>query len=306
MSLELLQRTKDRIKERVAPTKLSLKAGLSLFMEKPSNPTVRRKVLYDELASTPIREPLNREDDLYSRFLSVLDRRQIPVTTILQDQSPYWMPESSYNMMEVGGTSMQFFDHHDAELPKTTLPPVEHLETFIERVLQSPEPVTVDQQFDMLLDITGNNIIGAANLGMLATRYMSRFADSRAYPAVTIEGKEYTQDTSDQDINEAIRKWNSKTSKFETYNTSDKNDGLGDSYYFWTHLFGTMLLNTNGLSAKAMEKIFKKVTELMIFAKYTIARRKGNILPHYESSQLGREFGLAFIEQAKNDITSQE
>lgn len=296
---EFYHQTKSRAAQAVAPARIAVESCVSLFMESPSNPTVKRKPVYDELARSPIKEPLNRDSTLYPNFLSVLTARQIPLDGVLQEKAPYWKTDTEYNMLEVFGTSAQFTDHHGAPLPKTTLPPREDLESFIDTMLKQPDIVTVDKQFDILLDVTNNNVIGAANLGMIATRFMSRFADFRAYPEIAIDGKKYTNKTPDSEVNDAIRRWNSKIAKFETYDKTDKNDGLGDNYYFWSHMFGTLTLNSNGPNAAAMSKIFERGTELMIFAKYTIARRRGAILPHFEASHLGKAIGFSLLEQAK-------
>lgn len=292
---EILKKAKNG----AAATRLAVEANLSLFVDVPSNPSVRRKKLFDELASVPVKEPLNREETLYPNFLSVLEKRGI--TNPMQERNPYWMPDTPYSVGDVVGICAQFTDQHVAPLPKTTLPPAEDVERFIEKVLKEPEPVTVDQQFDILLDITGNNVIGAANLGMIAARYVSRFADQRAYPSLTIEGKEYTSKTSDQEIGEMISKWNSKIARFETYTDSEQSDGIGDGYYFWTHVFAGMALSSESLQAKAMQKVLERGTELMIFIKYKIARRKGDILPHYEASKLGRAIGLSLADQGQEE-----
>jgi len=291
-----------KVRNSAAATRFAVEANLSLFADVPSNPSVRRKKLFDELASSPVKEPLNREEDLYTKFLSILEKRQI--TNPLQERNPYWLPNTPYSIGDVVGTCAQFTDQHGAPLPKTTLPPGEDVEKFIEKVLKEPEPVTIDQQFDMLLDITGNNVIGAANLGMIATRYISRFADQRAYPSLTIEGKEYTQETSDEEVGEMITKWNSKIARFKTYTDSEQNDGIGDGYYFWTHVFAGMALSVDSPQAKAMQTVFERGTELMVFVKYKIARRKGDVLPHFEASKLGRAIGLSLAEQAKENVVT--
>ncbi len=283
------------IKDSIETTRFATEACLSLFVDAPTNPVEHRKPLYERLSLVPTREPMNRELDLCDNFLSVLKNRKI--ATPVQDINPYWMPNSPYNIMEVVGTCAQFTDHHGAHLPKTTLPPSGDVEAFINKVLQEPDITTVDRQFELLLDITNNQAIGAANLGMVATRYISRFGDFRAYPSLTIAGREYTKDTSDEVLNETHSLWNDKVSRFETYNNFDKNDGIGDGYYFWTHVFAAMALGNEGIQAKAAQKLVARGTELMIWAKYKVAGRKGDILPHAEASQLGRAIGLSLISE---------
>lgn len=273
--------------------RFALNAAISLCTDVPiNNSAVRRRPLLNELALFPVKEPLNREEDLFTKFLLILEKRNI--TNILKDKNPYWLKDTHYNLMEVVGTSIQFIDQHNSSLPKTTLPPAHDIETFINSVLQESKPVTIDRQFDILLDITNNNVIGAANVGMLATRYMARFADQRAYPNLIIGDKKFTIKTDDKDITEIMRLWNTKIARFKLYDNSDKNDAIGDIYYFWTHLFAACVLSTDGFEAKAFQKVFERGTDLMIFVKDYIARaRNGVVTSHFESSLLGRTIGLS-------------
>lgn len=197
--------------------------------------------------------------------------------------------------MEVFGTSIQFIDQHKAPLPKTTLPPSRDVEAFINAVLQNPGPVTIDRQFELLLDITGNNIVGAANLGMLATRLMSRFSDQRAYPSINIDGKLISyKTTTDQEIELVMRRWYQKAARFETYNdVLNRNDGSGDQYYFWTHFFAACVADSEKTSGKFFQEAFEKGNDVMIFVKDKIAKRGGTVSSHYEASLLGRHIGLA-------------
>lgn len=194
--------------------------------------------------------------------------------------------------MEVFGTSVQFIDQHDAPLPKTTLPPAKDVEAFINGILQQEGPVTVDKQFELLLDITGNSVIGAANVGMLATRYMSRFSDIRAYPHLNIGGTVITPDTDDEVVSGVMREWNTRMARFETDN-SGRNDGTGDQYYFWTHFFAACVSDSERMKGKVFQKTFEKGNEIMIFAKDKIAKRGGVVSSHFEASLIGRNIGLA-------------
>lgn len=290
---ERLRRKVAVIKNSMDATRFATEASLSLFVDAPTNPVEHRKPLYEKLSLVPAREPMNRELDLYTNFLSVLKNRQITVP--VQNRNSYWMQNVPYSVMEVVGTCAQFTDHHGAPLPKTTFPPSKDVATFINNVLKETNPTTVDRQFDLLLDITNNHVIGAANLGMVATRYISRFGDFRAYPQLKIAGKEYTKEASDEELGVILSQWSDKVARFEIHNTFGKNDGIGDGYYFWTHMFAAMALGTKGMQAKTMQKLVGQGTELMIWAKYKVAGRKGDILPHFEASRLGRSIGLLLI-----------
>lgn len=278
-------------------TRFAIESSLSLLRDSPNNASIRWRPVLNELASTSPREPLNREidfqSDLLSKFLGIIDKRGIK--PLAKDRSPYWMGQgTSYDKMEVFGTCVQFIDQHSAPLPKTTLPPSQDIQRFINHVLQEPETVTIDRQFEILLDITNNDVVGAANVGMLATRYMSRFSDIRAYPNLTINGKLITPSTSDSEIEPLMRAWNEKIARFETYN--DKNgriDGTGDQYYFWTHFFAASVFDNYTPVGRTFQAAFNKGNAIMIFAKDKIAKRGGTVSNHYEASLLGRHIGLA-------------
>ncbi len=272
------------------------KVSVSLFNDKPHYASVRRRPLLYELASTPSVEPLNREEELLGKFLLIVQNRGI--TNIHRNKDRYWMKNIPYDLMEVFGTCIQFIDQYKTPLPKTTLPPAQDIETFINEILQQEGLVTIDKQFELLLDITGNSVIGAANVGMLATRYMSRFSDIRAYPNLNIAGTVVTYDTSDAAISAIMREWNTKMARFETKSTG-RNDGTGDQYYFWTHFFATCVTDAESMKGKLFQKTFERGNEIMIFAKDKIAKRGGVVSNHYEASLIGRNIGLALSEDEK-------
>lgn len=272
--------------------RFALQASASLFNDKPHYASVRRRPLLFELASTPQTEPLNREEELLQKFSSIVKRRKHGGSD--QKRGRYWAEDKPYDLIEVFGTCVQFIDQHNAPLPKTTLPPVQDVEQFINGVLKQDHPVTIDRQFEMLLDITGDSLVGAANVGMLATRYMSRFSDIRAYPNLNIDGTAVTPYTDDEDVSEIMRKWNVKVARFETY-SNGRNDGTGDQYYFWTHFFASCLADNESLQGKLFQKTFERGNEIMIFAKDRIAKRGGVVSSHYEASLLGRNIGLALV-----------
>lgn len=274
--------------------KFAFKAAAGLFKDYPHYPSIKRRPLMNELASTPPIEPLNREEGLLDKFLSIMEKRGI--RGIPKDKKPYWMKNTSYDLLEVFGTAIQFMDQHNGQLPKTTLPPSKDIESFINAVLQEPEEkVTIDRQFELLLDISGNDVIGAANIGMLATRLMSRFSDQRGYPNLTIDGKEIKYKVStDQEIESIMRKWFHKVARFETFNdVNGRNDGTGDQSYFWTHFLAACIFDSNTIDGKIIQKTFEKGNELMIYVKDKFAKRGGTVSSHYEASILGRHIGLS-------------
>ncbi|MDO8515296.1 MAG: hypothetical protein Q7S14_02240 [bacterium] len=274
--------------------KFVIKAAGGLFKDYPHYPSIKRRPLMNELASTSPIEPLNREEGLLDKFLLIMKNRGI--NGIAKTQKPYWMNDPSYDLLEVFGTAIQFMDQHSGQLPKTTLPPSKDIETFINAVFQEPtDKVTIDRQFELLLDISGNDVVGAANIGMLATRLMSRFSDQRAYPNLTIDGKEIKYKVStDEEIEPIMKKWFHKVARFETFNDiNGRNDGTGDQSYFWTHFLAACTFDSNTINGKIFQRTFEKGNEIMIFVKDKFAKRGGTVSSHYEASLLGRHIGLS-------------
>jgi hypothetical protein len=188
----------------------------------------------------------------------------------------------TYDPYEVFGTAIQCVDQHVYALPKTTLPPSDDVRRFIEEVTSRPKKVLLREQLEISLDITNNNLVGAANLAMLATRHMARGADHRSYPDIQV-------------TEEDILNWNNKIAQFEIYDDSGTNDAPGDTYYFWTHFFAALFYaipNSGGLVA---QQLFEHGTDIMKFVRKYIAH-KPNITAHFEASMLGRNIGLALSE----------
>ena len=137
------------------------------------------------------------------------------------------------------------------------------------------------EQLEIALAISGDNLLGAVNICWIATRFMARGADQRAYPGIFVDAAE-------------IRDWNNQLAQFETYNNSGKNDGPGDNYYFWTHVFGAMVFCRKGLQAKLAQIAFSHGTQIMTFVRKHISTgNQPNITAHQPASIVGREVGLA-------------
>jgi hypothetical protein len=236
----------------------------------------RYRPVYEENASGPEELPLNTEGLIMSGIVQILRERDIQAPYPIR---PYWNPSQRYNPFEVFGATIQCLDQHDAPLPDTVLPPEKDVLSFIKSVHDKPGKTTIPEQFSILLDITSNDISGAANLGWIANRFMARAADQRAYPNIAVSA-------------ETIRSWNQRVAQFETYDGSDTNDGPGDNYYFWTHVFGAMVYSQKGVREALAQTAFRHGTQIMMFVRKNIAK-KPNITSHHSASHIGREIGLA-------------
>lgn len=248
----------------------------SLLHNIPDRPGVIFRPIYEENAAGPAEPPFNVADEVLPSFLHLLEERQ---TETDLSYYPYWEPRLRYDAAEVFGATIQSVDLHDAPLPKTVLPPEKDVSDFIGAIKDGSERVKLDQQFNVALDITNDNLVGATNLCWIAVRFMARGADQRAYPNIPMNERE-------------LRQWNGHLAQFEIPGT-DKNDGPGDNYYFWTHVFGAIAFSDHGVKAKLAQVAFSRGTEIMEFVRKNIARKQPNITAHQPASSVGRQVGLA-------------
>ncbi len=250
----------------------------SLLQNIPDRPGVRFRPVYEENARSVEVLPLNTEEEILPSFMQTLAERGIGHST---ERRPYWNKAIEYNSAEVFGTTIQSLDLHDGPLPRTVLPPEEDVARFIDGIKSSPRRVKLNEQLNLALDISGNNLLGALNICWIGTRFMARGADQRAYPNIRVDA-------------EAILDWNTQVAQFETYNDSDLNDAPGDNYYFWTHAFAAMAFTDRSYQAKIAQLAFSRGTQIMAFVRKNIAKgNQPNITAHNPASALGREIGLA-------------
>lgn len=258
-------------------------ATFSLFQprreyEKPEIACASRRNL--EIKPAP---PYNTEISMFTEFVDIISDRDVTLS-----DTPYWIENATkYNPWEVYASSVQFFDCHNAPLPKTTLPPSEDVQLFINRVLTSDKKLIVSNQFDILLDITDGNVIGAGNIGMIGTRILARCWDSRAYPDITV--------TSDM-----ISCAGQHLAAFE-----DGKESLGDTYYFWTNFFATAVYNQLGDKvSNAFNRLFNVGTPIMRYVRQHIVHQP-TVSSGCIASDLGRLMGSMmgkYLKEIKDEI----
>lgn len=257
-----------------------LKASGTLFTKKQKEED--RELVHTYKANCErLKIPVNLEEEIIAGFGEEILIRNIKD---LFNGVPYWKPGCSYTGREVLMTAIQFFDQHNQPLPVSTLPPAEDIKRYLDKILSIDTPVNMTDQFRILLDITGNNIVGAANLGMMASRIMARALDTRAYPMFQVKPVE-------------IREWNSRICQFEIYK-GDKADGPGDNYYFWTHFFAATAyasINNYCFKHRILDYGFSNGTRIMTIVRPTIT-------DHREASLIGRHVGLALVEIVNGNV----
>lgn len=251
---------------------------LTLFQGKQDVDSHR--AVYAEVKGQPLREPLNREFDLVHNIIKVINKRNV-LRPDASSLSPYWDMNIQYKPLEVFGTLIQFLDYHKTSLPLTVLPPQQDVERYVKTILLKEGRVVIDQQLDELLDITRNNLLGAANLGFIASRIFGRGLDCRAYPNLDVNDNKMLE-------------WGSKVAQFEYY-TGSNGDSAGDTYYFWTHLFAGLFYNIYGKNKFLYQTTFENGTALMVFVRQWVARLP-TTSDHFVPSLLGRRIGLTLSE----------
>ncbi len=196
-------------------------------------------------------------------------------------QIPYWNKNITYNQINLFGYIIQVADYHSASIPEDVLPPEYDVNRFIEKISNYDDIVTVPKQFEILMDITNNDLLGALHLGFVSTRIMARGLDTRAYPNITVT-------ESDMVI------WSKKIAQFEVFN-NHCSDSPGDTYYFWTHMFAAVFYGLNRSNRRLYKTAFAHGTEIMKFFRKVIADTPITA-DHIEASYIGRRIGLLIVD----------
>lgn len=228
--------------------------------------------------------PAQVEEQILYDFYTTALGRHLTTDKILLSR-PYWSLSAKYDAAEILGTAIQFFDDHKAEkLPITTLPPEEDVQGYIRAVLEGLGQVSLSDQFNIALDISGNNIVGAANVAMLGSRIAARMADERAYPNIQMSRHDSIA-------------WAKKLIPIETYD-GKLFDPSGDNYYFWTQFFATSSLRTlQSPVSNICDVLFENGLPIMKKARQFAGAPINS--EHTEATVLGRQIALTLLEHER-------
>lgn len=270
----LIRDVTNNVSQRIAPAVLAVRSAGTLFGANYGVDVYRD--VYARVKTLPLQEPLNREHNVVHGVIDVIRRRSVK-TPASQSITPYWDNSARYDPLELFGTLIQYLDYHKSPAPKTVLPPEVDAVSYINKISERGSPATVVDQLNILLDITGNNIVGAVNLGFIASRFMARGMDMKAYPNIGVDREE-------------MLRWGQNVAEFEI-NDGRTGDSAGDTYYFWTHVMAGLVFNLYDRQKPIYNITFEHGTEIM-----RIVRKKFSKLAttseHYEPSVLGRAIGL--------------
>ena len=253
-----------------------LRNAMSLTGNPPGTSSVIFRSIYEENVRSATPSTYMKTEEIPNSLMGLIKERGIRLKAL--PSNPYWQMDKHYSLLEVFGTLIQFTDSNQTPLPKSVFPSEQDVEKFIASVKSTTGPVTLRDQLTIALDITSNDILGAINLCWISMRLMARGADQRAYPNVFVDEAE-------------LRRWNQQISRFELIGESEKNDGPGDNYYFWTSVFAIIAFSSGGFMGKVAQLIFARGTKIMTFVRNRIARKKPNMTTHEPASSLGIKVG---------------
>lgn len=261
----------------------TVKILASLLRSPSASQNDERRVAYRKSITDKPAIPLNIEEDILNSFLDLGNR--FPHKT---HHRPYWLDKNvSYNPLDILNSTIQCFDDHDEPLTTTTIPPERDVRAFAERVMFADKKMTVIDQLKVLLDITEGNILAAANIGFITTRFFARGTDRRVYPGIKFNFED-------------MRVWNDRLAQFEVYGQDSKMHAASDTYYFWTHFFVSLACELDSRPwAKAINRGFSKGTDLMVFTRTHIVG-KPTVTSHKEASAIGRNVGIAVSDLLKD------
>lgn len=226
-----------------------------------------------ECAKTPPTPAFTSEMFLLSGLADILAKNE---TRLTYEPIAYWN-KKPYHPADIYTAAVELPDCYEGPLPITALPPAKDIEEFIRFVLGSNHKLTIPQQFEKLLDISGGNVLGAANLGMLGCRILARGWDDRFYPEISINPQVIFRAT------EHLAPFDGGA------------DPLGDNYYYWTVFFATVVYGKlSGVTSKVIDKLFSVGAPMMKFIRRYIVGQS-TLGPGLEPSKLGRLMGLMVV-----------
>lgn len=203
--------------------------------------------------------PLNRSNVAIPNIMQLIDEKR-PVLT----KKTYWDSRVDYHPVDLITLCSNFFDDHRGRLPLSALPPERDVATYLQVVWSGGQRLTVDEQLRYLLHISHNNLLGAVNIGLIASRAIARNADERAYPYVGSLIRK-------AGMEQYMKIFSCLFSQFEPSYPGESYDAMGDTYYYWTTLMKTLSgVVLDGWQQKAVKNIFLYGPKAMRFARQYI------------------------------------
>ncbi|OGK14186.1 hypothetical protein A3H80_00600 [Candidatus Roizmanbacteria bacterium RIFCSPLOWO2_02_FULL_37_19] len=260
----------EALKNNAGAMRSVVRVGYTLLGDtRTTDPELRR--LYREHTTRERQNPQNNIDSIPAML------------EVVREFSPH-SPLTSFTfqeLLEIWKMAVQFTDDHNELISDKVLPSEADVRTYIDSVMASPSPLTIDKQFEMLLTISEGDIVRAGITGMMASRLMARAGDTGLYPNIHIDPKDMSE-------------WAQKMTQFESNHPNVIYDLPGDTYYFWTHFVGSVAFGCSNQShLSLLDKSFQYGTSIMSVARGFAG--SPTITSHREASELGRQAGAAIV-----------
>ncbi len=226
------------------------------------------------MANAAAKLPLDESDQVYSECGKLVSNFDL----VVQQHEATFSERMKPKLIHLFTSAIQFLDPHDGRLPETALAPTDEVSRFIAGVLTSEHPTTVTDQFDIAMRITRGEIVSASGLAMIANRLMARESDRRAYPTLLVTPSD-------------MASWNRHIARFRGADGKVEADGPGDTYYFWTQTFASLVFQMSKDPSKfILQPLFKHGIGLMQLAKKIGG--EPTVTKHQEAAKAGWEMGL--------------
>jgi hypothetical protein len=270
-------------RERQWPLQLQISALQRIASVRSSDKSVSLRPVYDSIAERRPAPPYLTADAILADLAMLIERRILAADPLKgsTDFSPYWQPRLRATPTQILAGLTELFDNHNAPIPPALLPPELHVSRFIDDVISLEQRSTPAMQLDVALRVTDGHLLGATHVCWIGTRLMSRGADSRAYPHIDVSPQR-------------LLLWSDRVANFETKEGYDKNDGPGDTFYFWSQVWGHLVLEGCGVLSEIAQAALRRGEAAMKYARKYLAGAP-IVADHQTAAFIGREMGYWFV-----------
>lgn len=165
---------------------------------------------------------------------------------------------SSAQLIHLFGTLIQFSDHTHLDSLPISYPAIEKLKQGIQAQALESGPLSLDQQLDVSLAQTDNDLFESVWRLFLASRHYARWLDNRLVGET---------DLSDEQKLEQMIQWRQSIASYKLPEHGNAQDTSGDNYYAWTHALALAAIKSSdaagSLTGDLMRGLFSNGTSIM-------------------------------------------
>lgn len=185
------------------------------------------------------------------------------------------------------------------QMPGDTFAPLEYTDiknlkdSFLTAANEQGRPLSFDQQLDVALDLSQDDLLQALIHLCFASRQYSRWHDSTSI-------RDFPDFTEEQAITE-MKEWRSCLLACKTADATQFQDASGDNYYAWTHALARVMYSIQpGAYNQTGKYIFERGTDIMRLTAHKIKKQK---VPsdHRLAAQYGNAIGDAILSEMPPD-----